>query len=399
MITCPVFNPTSPRFQSNPYVVYRQWLDDGLPILSLGPGRWLVTRYADVAAALKDDAAFVRARDTALVALPPGPFRDYNYNIMAMMDRPQHTQVRGVVARAFAPRALAHVEARLDTLAEALLDTIDPSEPFDVLETFATRLPLYVICDLIGVGYEYEALLKRVSTGLTRGSEVFATPAVRAEADEVCRLMHEMLEAEIARRAREGGGREDDLISVLLNSEQDGTLTRAEVFENITFMLAAGHETTTNLILSGLNLLIDNPAQAARLRSDESLIANAVEEFLRLEPPLHLTPRSAAYDMEIGGQAIQAGESVVLCLASANRDPAMFAEPDMLDVGRSNSRDHLSFIRGIHTCLGAHLARMEGRTAFKAFLRRYHRFERVGASPVASGFIFRGRSRLVMRAG
>lgn len=390
------FDPLSSEFQENPFESYARLLETDARLFQLGPNSWLIPRHADVKHLLRDDKLMMKDKDRLHANLQPGPFHVYQHNIMVFLDRPRHTAVRKVVAYAFTPRAIARLEAVAQAAANALVEDMIDEPEFDLVDAFALKLPMTIICHLLGVSTEHEALLKRASTGITTASEGFATPEMLAEADEVCRLMNDMLDDEIARRGEAPDG--EDLISVMIRHAGEGELTAAELRENVTFMLAAGHETTTATIAAGVKFLCESPDAHTELRRDSSLIPNAVEEFLRLEPPLHYTHRFAAADAEVAGQTIQSGDDVLFGLATAARDPLVFDRPHELDIRRPNARDHVAFSQGIHTCLGASLARMEARVAFEVLVDRFRSFEALEPPKRRLGFVFQGYTDLPVRA-
>lgn len=390
------FDPLSPEFRENPFESYAGLLETNAQLFQIGPNTWFLPRHADVKRLLREDKRMTKDKDRLHAGLQPGSFHVYQHNIMAFLDRPRHTTVRKVVAYAFTPRAIERLEAVTQAAAKALVEDMIDEPEFDLVDAFALKLPVTIICRMLGVSTEHEALFKRSSTGITTASEGFATPEMLAEADEVCRLMNEMLDDEIARRGEAPDG--EDLISVMIRHAGEGGLTGAELRENITFMLAAGHETTTATIAAGVKFLCESPDAHAALRGDPSLIPNAIEEFLRLEPPLHFMHRFAAADAEVAGQTIHGGDDLLFGLATAARDPLVFDRPHELDIRRSNARDHMAFSQGIHTCLGAALARMEARVAFEVLVDRFQSFEASGPPKRRLGFVFQGYTDLPVRA-
>jgi cytochrome P450 len=335
-------------------------------------------RHADVMEALLDrrfGAMGVRYYEQQ--GWSEGPYIDWVRRTLVFLDPPDHDRLRGLLSRAFTPRQVARVRPITLAIAEELASQAAEAGEVDLYAAFAQRLPLQVICQLLGipsidhaeVGEWTEALSLATATP-TGPARVGADRAMLAFDDYVGRLIAE-------RRARPG----EDLLSELIAVEAGGDrLAKDELVAMVVQLLYAGHETTRNLIGNGLFALLQHPAELARLRRERGLLASAVEEMLRYEPPILFVSRVALADVELAGVALCRGELLHLGLASANRDPEHFADPDRFDVGRSENK-HLTFGWGMHFCLGASIARMEGRVAFETLLRRFARIELVGPNP------------------
>jgi cytochrome P450 len=254
----------------------------------------------------------------------------------------------------------------ITALVDEMLDDIEDS--LDVVDQLAFPLPALVICEMLGVPAADREELKAWSSAAARLLDPILEPDVFGQADDALRqFIAYFTELVAERRARPL----DDLLSQLVHVEDDGQqLTDAELFANMTFLFSAGHETTQNLIGNAINLLSRHPDQLARLRAEPGLVHNAVEEFLRYEPPVQVTGRSAKEAIDVGGVTLEPGERCVLLLGAANRDPDRFDDPERLDVARPEPRP-LSFGGGIHHCLGAALARVEGQEAIGGFVRRF----------------------------
>ncbi|WP_308271872.1 cytochrome P450 [Kitasatospora sp. SUK 42] len=340
--------------------VHRVVGPDGLPV-------WLVTRYQDVRQALADPRL---ALDRAHAA--PGNYRGFSLppaldaNLLNM-DPPDHTRIRRLVSRAFTPRRVAALRTPIERVAERLLDTIEPLGRADLLASYAAPLPITVICDLLGVP-EGDRLDFRTWTD----SLITPDPARPEQARAAVKAMLGFFTGLIERKRTDPA---DDLLSDLIavrDEEGGGDRLGEDELTSLAFLiLFAGYENTVHLIANAVLALLTHPEQLAALRAEPELIAGAVEEFARFDGPAPLAIRRfPREDVEIGGTTVPAGETVLLSLASANRDPEQFADPDRLDL-RRRENGHLALGHGIHYCLGAPLARMETELALGALLRRF----------------------------
>jgi cytochrome P450 len=288
---------------------------------------------------------------------------------MLVRDPPDHTRLRGLVARAFTARRLEEMRPKIAALVETLLDAVEPRGAMDVIADFARPLPVLVICDLLGIPEEDRP--RFLSGYHVSGRALDPTPITREELDEVnaIAVRNRGYFEDLFERRRDADG--DDLISALLHvrDEHDGRLTHDELAANIGLLFGAGHETTTHLIGNGLLALHRNPDQWQKLVENPALASNAVEELLRFDSSVQLTSRKAFEDVTLDGTIVRRGESVMCLLGAANRDPEVYAEPDRLDITRTGVRP-LSFGGGIHHCLGAQLARIEGEIAFRRLAER-----------------------------
>jgi pimeloyl-[acyl-carrier protein] synthase len=309
---------------------------------------------------------------------------------MLFRDPPDHTRLRGLVNKAFTPRMVERLAPRIRKLAEELLDARAARGGMDAIADFAAPLPLLVIAELLGVPTEDRERLKRWSDDLAIMLDGTVALQFLGSAVQAAVEFDGYLRQRIAERRR---APRDDLLSELVAAQERGeALSEDEIVGSTILLLGAGHETTTNLIGNGILCLLRHPEQLARLRGDAGLLPSAVEEFLRYESPVQATSRIFPRDeVEVGGVAIPKGEEIGLFLGAANRDPEVFPDPERFDVGRRDNR-HLSFGLGIHFCLGAGLARLEGRVAFEALLERAPGLRAAEESePVwRPGFLFRG---------
>jgi cytochrome P450 len=393
------WNPFSPETHANPYPVYRQ-LREQEPMYwsDLLEGR-VLTRYDDVVAVLKHprmSADRRRARNRFVQAAmeaqqDAGPMS--MANTMLSSDPPEHTRLRGLVSKAFTPRVVENMRPRIQQIVDELLDGVRGKGGMDVIWDLAYPLPVIVIAEMLGVPPENRDTFKRWSDDIvaTLGGPM-VTPEVQERGRQAAIDMATYFQGVIEERRRDP---RDDLVSLLIAAkEQDERLTEEEILATCILLLAAGNETTTNLIGNGMLALLRNPEQLALLRDDLSLADSAVEEFLRYDGPVQATGRVALEDIEIAGTTIAEGQIAMCMLAGANHDPAVFADPDALDITRADNK-HVAFGYGIHFCLGAPLARAEGQIAFRALLERFPN-PRLAADEVEWGgtFILRGLKKL-----
>jgi cytochrome P450 len=366
----------------------------GLPV-------WLVTRHDDARQALadprlsKDATGFARVLDRYPV--PPERRMVFAQELgrhMLSSDPPDHTRLRKLVNRAFTMRAIAGMRPRVETIAAGLADRMAAGPPeVDLLDCFAFPLPMTVICDLLGVPGAERTAFRRWSNTL------LSSDAAAAERAAAGFAMAEYLGGLVAdKRARPA----DDMLSAIVAASDDADRLSADETVSMAFLLlVAGHETTVNLIGNGLLALFRHPDRLAELRADPDLTPQAVEEFLRYEGPVDLaTYRHTTEAVEIGGTTIPPGEVVLVALASANRDPGHFPDPDQLDLHRDPG--HLAFGFGLHHCLGAQLARLEGDVAFRTLLARFPDLA-LAVEPDQltwrSSMLVRGLTRLPVRLG
>ena len=386
----PALNPLqNPALLANPYPFYAALRAANpvfrLPIpVEVGAGVWLLTRHGEVDTVLReklfsvdrtrsDVARLFADRVPQVIAGGPGGLRT-----LLVMDPPDHTRVRGLVSKAFTPRRVAALGARIARLVEELLDEALAKGPLDVIRDLGEPLPAIVIAELLGVPAADHRAFKQWSAAL-----IEAIPQApfqgAAGIDEKAEVILRYLRGVIADRRRAPG---DDLISGMIEAQEErDALTDQELLATSFLVLLAGHETTTNLIGNGTLALLRSPEQLARLRAEPALLENAVEELLRYDSPVQATVRVATEDVELGGQKLQANALVVCGIGAANRDPAVHPDPDRLDVARPDIR-HLSFGLGAHFCLGAALARLEARVAFEGLLARCPDLRLAGEGPL-----------------
>jgi cytochrome P450 len=391
-----VYNPYSESFRMNPFPVYQRFLEES-PVHHLEEDRWIVFRYRDARKVLCDDELMYKYPEKMLGRFPPeGWYHEYNANGMAFKDPPEHTRIRKSIARAFIPRQMEKLKPSIEQVARALLDDLEDPAHFDLVQQFAFLLPLIVICEMMDVPREDWVLFRRCATALVDGLEPIATEEDYREADRGAGDLYEYLSVLVNERRKNTG---DDLISRLISYGKEDRLSHDEVVHNASFLLSAGHETTSSLIGNGIMALNRFPEQMELLQADPSLTVNAVEEFLRFDPPLRSVPRYNRRDFQVDGVTIPAGSMIIACIASANRDPEQFPNPDTLEITRSNANTHLAFSGGIHMCLGHKLARLEGAVAFSELFSRYRKIEISGKPVKRAGVTFSGMAELPVHAG
>lgn len=361
-------------FNRNPYPVYRQLREAGPVILDEGSQTVGLFGYDDVARALRDPRLKAARSDLFLSWLTPerqeafAALAESQRNMMLFSDPPGHTRLRGLVNKAFTPRVVDAMRERIAAIVDDVLRPLDAHAEFDVIDTIAYPLPVLVILDLLGVPGTDRDRLKRLSDAFAAfigGSA--GDPGVPEAANAGILELNAYFREAIARKRREPG---PDLISGLIAAEEQGTvLSEDEMLATCVIILVAGHETTTNLIGNGLlALLRDDLARATFLTGNAPRVAT--DELLRYDSPVQITSRLVSEPMRLRGYDLEPGSFVDIWLGAANRDPAQFSDPERLDLARMDNR-HLAFGYGIHFCVGAPLARLEGEIALTALLRRF----------------------------
>jgi cytochrome P450 len=375
------FNPMAPEFVADPYPTYRRLREED-PVHQSPLGFWVLTRYEDVVASLRDPrmikepiAAFVAQR-FGLQAPPLGMG-------LSMLDRdpPDHTRLRGLVSKAFTPRVIEQMRGHIQQIVDGLLDKVEGEPGMDLIEQFAYPLPVIVICEMLGVPVADHERFKGWGLDIARGLDAIMLPPDSPVAERSVlarRALADYFRGLIAERRR--SPREDMLTGLIAAEEAGDKLTEDELLATCILLLVAGHETTVNLIGNGSLALLRHPDQRKRLQADPGLITTAVEELLRFDGPVQRTARIPSEDVTFGGKTIGKGEMVMPFIGAADRDPAQFPDPDRLDIGRTDNR-HIAFGWGIHFCIGAPLARVEGQIAINTLLKRKPKLALATAEP------------------
>jgi len=375
-----VFNPLMPEFHSNPYPFYRALREED-PVHLSPLGFWVCTRYDDAVMILRDPR-FGREGMAKLMEARLGLTQDTSRaRDMLFQDPPDHTRLRALVSRAFTPRVVEVMRPHIQEIVDGLLDRVDGARAMDVIEDLAYPLPVTVICEMLGVPAADQDIFKTWSTDIARSLDAAVLPA---DSDAIPRGRDARLGLADYFRSLITTRRKDpkpDLLSALIAAEEEGNkLSEGELVSTCMLLLIAGHETTVNLIGNGLLALLQHPDQLRALRDDPELIQTGVEELLRFDGPVQRTGRMTTAEVEIGDKRIPRDSVVVSVIGAANRDPKQFADPDRLDVSRKDNR-HIAFGFGIHFCLGAPLARLEGQIALGTLLRRMPKLALVSDVP------------------
>jgi cytochrome P450 len=392
------YDPRLPEVIADPYPTFRRLQAEDPVHWSDVLGGWVLTRYGDVKAAL-NDARLSSDRITPFLRHQDGARRPGLGELGRIVglwavftDPPKHTRLRSLMNTAFTTRAVERLRPRVVAIVDELLDGVRGRASMDIIRDFAYPLPITVIAEMIGVPAADREPFKAWSDELAQfvGSAL-ATPDKYERAGRSLAAMAEYFRRMIpARRARP----EDDIMSALIAAEERGdALSEDELVATCILLLFAGHETTTNLIGNAVLALLRHPEQARALREDLALAQPAVEELLRYDGPTQAMVRVARDAVEIDGRTIGPGQRVFTMINAANRDPAQFADPDRLDLGRQNNR-HIAFGYGIHFCIGAPLARLEGQIAVPALLRRFPEMRLAGDPPWLESLVFRGMTSL-----
>lgn len=390
-------DPFAPENWNDPYPLYDE-LRSTSPIFQDPEfGTWILTRYADCEAILRNprwssDPSHARNKRSIEEMSTREAIGELDFPILLFMDPPDHTRLRKLVSKAFTPRSVERLRPRVQELVDGLLDEAEARGGLELIHDFAYPLPVTVICELLGVPASDQHLFGPWSSDASR--------LLDGDLDEettqrglmaTMQLLNYFNDLYDERRAAP----RDDLLSALVAAEEEGDkLSDVELRATTLLLFIAGHETTMNLIGNGLLALLRNRGEYERLCADPSLAPSAVEELLRYDGPVHVTGRIALDDIEVGGHLFEAGEQVVTHLAAANRDPARFDEPARLDITRPENH-HLTFSGGIHYCLGAALARLEGQVALASIARRFPDIELETTDPqYRDHFVLRGLREL-----
>ncbi|MGH6777755.1 MAG: cytochrome P450 [Bradyrhizobium sp.] len=395
----PLFDPLSPDFIRNPYPAYER-LRTTDPMHVTTYGAFVASRHAEVNQVLRDKRFGKDFVDRSIRRYGPDIMNEPIFRSMShwmlQQDPPDHTRLRGLVVKAFTARRVEDMRPRIQEVVDQTIDAVIDRGHMDLIEDFAFRLPVTIICDMLGIPEEHREMFYKGSRDGGRILDpVPLTPEEIAQANAGNAMAKMYFEQLFELRRRNPGS---DLTTQLVQAEEGGNkLTNEELTANIILLFGAGHETTVNLIGNGVLALHRNPDQLALLKDNLSLMPNAIEEFLRYDSSVQLTGRAALQDIDdLGGKTIPKGESVLCLLGSANRDPAVYPDrPDRLDITRPNVRP-LSFGGGIHHCLGAQLARIEAEIAIATLLRRLPdlRLDDANNPEWRPTFVLRGLKRL-----
>ena len=407
-MSSPPMDPLAPENRADPYPFYH-WLRENDPIRHALDGSWILSRYADGAAVLRDSRFSpnpVHLREGAVQGAENHPVRQVGTSLMMFLDPPDHTRLRSLVSKAFTPRMVERMREQVQGLVDELLDAALPAGEMDIVADLAYPLPVAVICELLGVPPFDRDLFRQLSSDASRLLDGGALDSASQERGMVAGMQLFQYFTDLVEKRRHGvqarslADARDDLLSAMIAAEEAGDrLSHAELITTATLLFVAGHETTSNLIGNAMLALLRHPSELKRLQDDPTLIRSAVEEFLRYDSPVQYIARITTEDVEVGGVPIGKGEQLICVVGGMNRDPAQFPDPDRLDVGRPEKANrHLSFSAGPHFCLGASLARLEAQVAIGTLLRRSGEIELLTTEPkVRDHFVLRGVHELRVR--
>jgi cytochrome P450 len=385
-------------FHDDPYPHYA-WLRDEAPVCLQPDGTFIVSRYADLDMIYRDNKRFIS--DKKKIFAPKfgtdAPLFEHHTTSLVFNDPPLHTRVRKIMVGAMNPRALMSMEPGLITLVDSLLDELEGQSDVDLIEAFAGAIPIEVIGNLFDIPRDQRGPLRDWSLAILGALEPQLTPDQEARGNKAVLDFVAFLQEIIDERRVNPGNPQTDVLTRLMQSEE-GQLSPVELYQNCIFILNAGHETTTNLIGNTLWLLHEDHAARAKLVAEPKLITPAVDEFLRMESPNQFGNRLTTEDMTLHDTHIPAGTDLHMSIGAANRDPARFENPDVLQLDRRPNK-HLAFAGGAHTCVGLTLARMEGRIAVGKFLERFPNYEITSGATRAGRIRFRGFATLPATLG
>lgn len=378
------YNPLDPQVHADPYPHYRQ-LREQDPVHRSPLGFWVLSRYHDIAALLRDPRLGHE--------LTPGISSGAS---MLFRDPPAHTRLRSLVSKAFTPRMLERLRPWIHQIVERSLAGARERGELDVIADLAFPLPATVISEMLGLPVEDHQRCRRWAVALTRTLDPVLSNEDAGGITSAAIDFNTYLSEQVRRRRARPG---DDLITALIAAEEAGDrLSSMELISTIELLFVAGHETTTNLIGNGFLALLRNSGELRRLRQDPALLRTGIDELLRFDSPVQLLIRTVKEPVTVGGRQMGRGDTVLLLAGAGNRDPEVFADPDVLDVGRPAGK-HLSFGGGIHFCLGSVLARMEGQIAIGALVNLFDEFEfEPGALRWREHINLRGLESLPVRA-
>ncbi len=386
-------------FAANPYPWYAK-LRRQRPVHEMSPGTLLLTRHEDVSMVYRSPSVSSDKRVEFAPKLGPGsPIYEHHTTSLVFNDAPSHTRVRRVMMGALNHRAIARMESGVQALVDGLLDAMADRPTADLIGDFAARIPVDVIGNLLDVPHADRAPLQGWSLAILSALEPRPSADVLARSNQAVSSFLAYLEGLIHDRRQRPGDPEVDVLTRLIQGDHEGeALSQLELLHNCIFLLNAGHETTTNLIGNGLHALLMHPTEWERLRKEPALITTAIEELLRFESPLQLNNRVTTAPMNLGGKSWPAGTFLTLGVGAANRDPAAFNQPDLLNLGRKPNH-HVAFGHGAHACAGMNVARLEARVALPSLMARFGRVAWDGEPERDPRIRFRGFRRLPVRFG
>ena len=390
-------NAISPSFIENPYPTL-DMLRQESPVHENPDGSVYLTRYQDCLAVYRSRDMMSDKTEAFGEKFGKCPLLEHHTTSLIFNDPPYHTVVRKLISGAFTPRKLREMEALIETIVDDLLDTIAEQNTIDMVADFGTILPTEIISFMLGIPKEFRQKLRGYSISILGALDpVVSNERMHAGNQAVSEFSEILNDLINYRRENPDSAQQGEVLESLIFGEHEGRkLDQKELIQNCIFLLNAGHETTTSLVSNSVSLFLDHPEQHRKLLDDPTLIEGAVEECLRVESPLQIGNRQAATDFTFGDHRISKGTYIHTSIAGANRDPSVFADPHKFDIERKNNK-HIAFITGIHVCLGATLARMEGRIALGKLLTRFPNMQRDGDAERLPLARFRGFTRLPVK--
>lgn len=390
-------NAIGPAYIEDPYPTLRA-LRERSPVHRNADGSVFLTRHADVLKVYQSRAMLSDKTEEFGKKFGQCPLHTHHTTSLVFNDPPYHTVVRKLLASAFTPRKLAVFEGLIEGIVERLLDRVEEKGELDLIDDFAKVLPTEIISFMLGIPPEYRQKLRGYSLAILGALDPVVPPErIRAGNEAVVEFTEILTDIIDHRRRNREGAMEGEVLESLIFGEVDGKrLNDEELMQNCIFLLNAGHETTTSLVGNSVGILLKNPDEHRRLIADPGLITSAVEEFLRVESPLQQGNRLAGEDLDLGDVVLPKGTYIHTSIAGANRDPAVFTDPNRVDLSRSPNK-HLAFATGIHVCLGATLARVEGRIAVGGLVKRFPRLAANGPATMVPLARFRGYASLPVR--
>jgi cytochrome P450 len=394
----------TPEFLRDPYPCYRRYLDGrGLQFLTLHGGVWAAFKHADCSTFLRDPRLSAKRTGALIDEFPAEKQKEFAELArtlslwMLFFDAPEHTRLRKLMNKGFSPVAIESLRPQIEKIVDRLLIPLRKNDQIDIIPQFAHPLPAYVIAELLNVPEPLHDKFVRWSNAVaTIFGNPYRTVDDLVEAQQAIHSLTSYFREEVDVRRKQ---KQNDLISFLMEIEEDGdVLTEEELYAQCVMLLFGGHETTRNLIGNGLYTLLRHPEQAAELRANPELIRSAVEELLRYESPVQYTGRMVLEDFEFCGVPARRGQEIIFMLGAANRDRNQFKDPDQLDLKRTKN-PHLSFGAGAHFCIGNQLARLEGQVAILKILQEFPQMCSVSAEPEwLPNFSFRGLKTFLVEA-
>jgi cytochrome P450 len=377
-------------FIADPYRYYAA-LRVNSPIHRCPDGTVLLSRYDDLTAVYRDPKTWSSGKKVDFKPkFGDSPLYEHHTTSVVFTDPPDHKRIRGLFQAAFTRAALEALKPRIHALVDQYLDAFEDKGYMNVVDDFSFKLPIEVVCDMLGVPSDDRMLIRDWALAILTALEPKLSQEQLDIGNQAVTDFKAYLRDLVAhRRAHPTDGSSGEVLTALMNAEEDGEkLTELELLHQCIFMLNAGHETSTNMLSHGVHEMLRRPDQVQRLCDEPPLIESCVEEILRYQAPIQINNRRATVDTELAGTPLPAGTMVNLLIASANRDPAQFIDPDRFDIGRRPNR-HLSFGLGIHVCAGNSLARIEGVIAFDKLFRRFPTLHLTGPAKIANRIRFR----------